>query len=170
MKTHHYTIRFLILVGCLILLDVMIKAIIASRFQPTEMIDVAKGFIVVGRIQNVSIAFGLQSGFPWAQLVRIFFQILMLLLAIRIQQRPVAKGYKYGSAMIVGGIVGNYIDRLLFSNGTPGFHSTGYFLIHPIEGFHSISSLLITAGWLVVIVSIIISFKDLKVIFGGASS
>ena len=165
MKANNYTIRFLILMACLVIIDVIIKAIVVNHFQPTQTAYVVEGHVIVGRIQNLSMAFGFRGGFTWIDVVRVIIHVLMVWLAVRIQQRPVSKGYKYGSAMIAGGIIGGYIDWLLFSGGTPGYRSMDYIAIHPIEGMHSISSVLGTVGWVILIISIIISFKDLKVIF-----
>jgi lipoprotein signal peptidase len=163
-----YPVRFMTLVGGVLILDILIKSIVVNVFQPTEMSDVLGGFFSIGRIETVRMVgfnFGSVSILFW---ITVVMEVLMLWFTIRVQTRPVHNFYKYATIMIVFGGIGNYVDWILFSRGNFSYVYTEYFYFSLTGSLWSLTTLMITVGWLLLLLSVMIAFKDLKVIFSKA--
>jgi lipoprotein signal peptidase len=166
MIQRNYTPHFLILVGCLVLVDLVIKAIISVQFQATEMKEVIPGFLSIGRIETIyGVGFNLQNALVLKVGLRILFQLALLALAVRAQRLPVHRWYKYATAMIAFAFVGNWLDWLLFADGRLHYVFTEYLWFHFLGPVLSIATILDAVGWVLLLVSIIVAFRDLKIIF-----
>jgi lipoprotein signal peptidase len=168
--THNekYPVRFMTLVGGVLILDILIKSIVVNVFQPTEMSELLGGIFSIGRIQTIRMAgfnFGAVSILFW---ITLMVQVLILWFTIRVQKRAVHKFYKYATIMIVFGCIGNYVDWILFSGGNFSYVYTEYFYFSLTGSLWSLTTLMITVGWLLLLLSVMIAFKDLKVIFSKA--
>ncbi|MBN1181543.1 MAG: signal peptidase II [Bacteroidales bacterium] len=161
----YVTKKFFLLVLILIIVDLLIKYIIISKLHQYQRIALLHGFIELCRIQTNSAAFGFAS-LNILGIIRLVLQVTFMILFIRIQFVSVNKWYKYSSALVVFGWIGNYLDKIIFSNGEKTYAHLDYFYV---RGFsHSIlnlSTVMTLTGWIAFIMVIIIRFKDLKIIF-----
>ena len=103
--------RLYIIIGLIVLIDQISKIIIKESMYLGQSIAVAGNFIRLTYVENPGIAFGIQVGNPF------IFTILSLLASIgiivyMIYHRNGDKILKYGLAIILGGALGNLIDRI----------------------------------------------------------
>ena len=159
-------ISFLLSISCLVLVDLIIKTIISFQFQATEMKEVIPGFLSIGRIETIyGGGLSLQNALVVKVCLRIIFQVALLALAMRVQKLPVHRWYKYSTALIALSIIGNGIDWILFAHGRLHYLFTEYIWFHFLGPVLSISTVLYSLGWLFLFISIVVAFKDLKIIF-----
>ena len=105
-KTNIYSISAMI-----IIVDQLVKLLIKNNMYLTQEITIIPNFFSLFYLQNEGAAFGLFSG-ATVMLVLIGF-IVLIYLARYIERNKINKleGLTYG--LILGGIIGNLIDRLL---------------------------------------------------------
>jgi len=105
-------LRLYLLIGLIVIIDQITKIIIKESMYLGESIQLVGDFLRITYVENPGIAFGIRVGHP------IIFTILSLLASIviiiyMIYHRNGEKILKYGLAVILGGALGNLIDRLL---------------------------------------------------------
>lgn len=104
--------RLYIIIGLIVFIDQISKIVIKQSMYLGQSITVAGDFLRLTYVENPGIAFGIQVGHPF------IFTILSLLASIGIiiymfYHRNGDKILKYGLAIILGGALGNLIDRIL---------------------------------------------------------
>ncbi len=104
--------RLYLIVGLIVIIDQISKIIIKKSMYLGQSMKVAGDFLRITYVENPGIAFGIQVGSPFV------FTILSLLASMgivvyMIYHRNGEKILKYGLAIILGGALGNLIDRLL---------------------------------------------------------
>ncbi len=103
--------RLYLIVGLIVIIDQITKIIIKESMYLGESIQLMGNFLRITYVENPGIAFGIRVGNP------IIFTILSLLASMvivvyMIYHRNGEKILKYGLAVILGGALGNLIDRL----------------------------------------------------------
>lgn len=113
------TFRFLIAVAAgVVLLDQATKEIVRAAFSLGESIPVIPGFFNLTYVRNPGAAFGfLASGNP--ALMIPFFVVISLVVTAAIvyyyrQADPARRLHRWGLSLILGGAIGNLIDRVRF--------------------------------------------------------
>jgi lipoprotein signal peptidase len=157
--------RAVIIVTGFILLDIIFKTMIVQSFQPGEMKEVVAGLFSIGRIQTLRAAFGFQNSTVFFLLTGLALQALLVLLAVRIFKRKLNRFYTIAMVLIIGGWAGDYIDWMLFSSGNLGYVSTGYFYFHFLDPVLSLSACMNSLGWMLLLFSVVVYFKDLRLLF-----
>lgn len=69
------------------------------------------GLLGIHQTQNQGVAFGMLSGIPWFQTVLI--AMILLISGLWLYRRPLTALQSLGLGMMMGGALGNLIDRLL---------------------------------------------------------
>lgn len=115
--------KYLILLSCagtVICLDQLTKLVILERFARGESLSVIKGFFNITHVRNPGAAFGFLSGAPEWFRVPFFIAVpLIALLVILFLYRNLEDNQKLQStalSLILGGAIGNFIDRIRFQN------------------------------------------------------
>jgi signal peptidase II len=102
--------------GAIVALDQATKALVRSRFELHESIEIIPGFFNLTRVHNYGAAFGLMNAadFPFKTVVlSIVAAIALLALTVYASTLPAEQVLaRIGLALIVGGAAGNLIDRL----------------------------------------------------------
>lgn len=107
-------IVYLLIALVVFLLDQATKWVIKTRLDLYETIPVLGEFFSITSIRNRGAAFGIMQG------QQLFFLVITVLFLIGISwylHRSVKEGTKWtsvGLAMLLGGAVGNFIDRALY--------------------------------------------------------
>ncbi len=121
--------RYIISFICLVILDQLSKAWIINNFQVGESLYIIDKIFSLTYVQNTGAAFGIMQGKLW-------FFILAALLVVglisfyNLRYKP--KFYvQYFSGLIVGGAIGNLIDRILH-NSVTDFFSVGWWPVFNI--------------------------------------
>jgi signal peptidase II len=102
--------------AAIVALDQATKALIRSRFELHESVEIIPGFFNLTRVHNYGAAFGLMNAadFPFKTVVlSIIAAIALLALTVYASTLPIEQRLaRIGLALIVGGAAGNLIDRL----------------------------------------------------------
>ena len=102
--------------GAVVALDQAAKALVRSRFELHDSLEVIPGFFNLTRVHNYGAAFGLLNAadFPFKTvLLSIVAAVALLALTVYASTLPVEQFLaRIGLALIVGGAAGNLIDRL----------------------------------------------------------
>lgn len=107
--------RYLWIAAVIILLDQLIKIVVKLNLPLYESRQVLGDLVMLTHVQNTGAAFSISLGSP--EFNRIFF-IVMTVLAVffvlYMIYRSNTKLQRIALSMVVGGAVGNVIDRILF--------------------------------------------------------
>jgi len=109
--------------GAVIALDQFIKALVIERIMPVSTLEIIKGFFYITYVENRGISFGLFKG------NREIFIVLTLVISL-IMCYYIFKFYKRHIsvticlAFILGGAIGNVIDRIRFGYVVDFIHFT----------------------------------------------
>ena len=101
-------------VACLTIgLDQLAKFAIRSCLHPTQSIPVIPSVLHLTYVQNTGAAFGLFRGHPGVFLLLSVVVAAWIVLEL-VRRRPHARSTEVGLALILGGAIGNVVDRLRF--------------------------------------------------------
>ena len=102
--------------GAIVALDQVTKALVRSRFELHDSLEIIPGLFNLTRVHNYGAAFGLMNAadFPFQTVVlSIVATVALLALTVYASTLPVEQLLaRAGLALIVGGAAGNLIDRL----------------------------------------------------------
>jgi signal peptidase II len=102
--------------GAIVALDQAAKALVRSRFELHESLEIIPGFFNLTRVHNYGAAFGLLNAadFPFKTVIlSIVAAVALIALTVYASTLPVEQVLaRIGLALIVGGAAGNLIDRL----------------------------------------------------------
>ena len=102
-----------------ILLDQISKFIIKNYLEVGEVIKVTPKFFWLTHVQNSGAAFSISFGsFLLNKVVFIIVSVVAVLLLIYLNIRSKSKTEKFAFALILGGAIGNLIDRILYGRVT----------------------------------------------------
>lgn len=97
-----------------VLLDVATKAAVAARLAPGDSIDLLGSWARLTHVRNVGAAFGLLARAEWAgPLFSVVTAAAIVgLLLFRFRAPPAAAAHRWGLHLVLGGAIGNFIDRI----------------------------------------------------------
>ena len=102
--------------SAVVAVDQVVKALVRSRFELHESVEIIPGFFNLTRVHNYGAAFGLMNAadFPFKTVVlSIVAAAALLALTVYASTLPANQLLaRIGLALIVGGAAGNLIDRL----------------------------------------------------------
>ena len=102
--------------GAVVVLDQAAKALVRSRFELHDSVEIIPGLFNLTRVHNYGAAFGLLNAadFPFKTvLLSIVAGVALLALTVYASTLPAEQFFaRVGLALIVGGAAGNLIDRL----------------------------------------------------------
>ena len=158
--------RFILIALAIAIVDFAIKYIIVGDMAIGEITTTANGLILIGRIPVMMMSMGFGSSLNLLDVIRGTIQLLLLFLFIRIQLVDVGKLFKLSSALVVIGWFGNFLDRLVLSDGMFRYIQLDYFSINGVmDYFTNLSSLMANVGFILLVVAFLVHRKDIKVIF-----
>ena len=105
-------------VGLVVILDQVVKAVVRPRLELFESITVIPGFFSLTRVHNTGAAFGLMNSldFPFKAAVLALLQATALvgLTTYVAMLTPEQRLTRAGLSFVIGGAIGNLIDRIRF--------------------------------------------------------
>ena len=105
---------YFFIIFVIIVMDQVSKKIIENKFEIGERIAVIQNRLYIEHIKNKGAAMGLLEKKPHALTFMILFSLSnIIIIFLRLLNRPQTKTYKISLACILGGAFGNIIDRLL---------------------------------------------------------
>jgi signal peptidase II len=109
---------FVSVVALVVVLDQVVKALVRPRLELFESISVIPGFFALTRVHNTGAAFGLMNGidFPFKAAILAVLQTTALVgLTVYVAMlAPEQRLTRLGLSFVIGGAIGNLIDRVLF--------------------------------------------------------
>lgn len=103
---------FVAVIASVVLVDQLSKWVVVKSMTLGESIPVIKDFFHITYILNEGAAFGMLADNRWVFLVLSTLSIVLLTAAIVLFSGKVSWGYAISFSMIVGGGIGNMIDRV----------------------------------------------------------
>ena len=121
--------RWFALAASLVVADQLTKALVLARFAYGERLEIA-GFFNLVLVYNKGAAFSLLADAPgWQTPLLVGFAVVAIaVVGTMIVRRPAEKALCAGLALILGGALGNVIDRLRFGYVVDflDFHAMGW--------------------------------------------
>ena len=115
-------LSYLWISAIVILLDQISKFIIKNYLEVGEVIKVTPKFFWLTHVQNSGAAFSISVGsFLINRVVFIIVSVVAVLILIYLNIRSKSKTEKFAFALILGGAIGNLIDRILYGRVTDFF-------------------------------------------------
>ncbi len=96
-----------------ILLDMVSKYIVSKLLIVNESVMIIKNFFNITYVRNTVSAFSIFSGNTFLVMVISFMIIMGIILYIR-KNKPSNKIEKISYSLILGGAIGNFIDRIIY--------------------------------------------------------
>ena len=150
----------------LVFLDLIIKLLLSGYNigHITELL----GFITIHKTKTMMSfsGMGLQVDNVLKILIKVILELFFIVITVRIYKRNIKGFLQLSFSLITGGIIGGFLDKLIFMKGNWNYVSTEYLHIIPFQGIASISSLMIDVGFIMSLVAIIVKFKSFKTLFG----
>lgn len=97
----------------LVIADQIIKYFISVHLQPIGTVTVIKNVLNLTYVENRGVAFGMFSDMRWS-FVAITSVMILLIIFYLFKTKPKGKFIYISSALIVGGGIGNLIDRIIY--------------------------------------------------------
>ncbi|MDF0716136.1 signal peptidase II [Muricauda sp. 334s03] len=152
MKKHLSKILILILIFSNISCDQVSKKLVRNNVDQGEYIQLISNNLILTNVENTGAALGFGQNFPpliKAILLKGVPLIVLVVLAIRIlTKRNLEKWFIIAFAFVIGGGIGNLIDRILYGSVTDFFHiRIGFFK----TGIFNMADVSVTIGVLMIL-------------------
>ncbi|MEJ5868912.1 signal peptidase II [Pseudokineococcus sp. 5B2Z-1] len=131
-------------------LDQLTKALAVSRLTEGEPVELVPGVLDLYLLYNPGAAFSLATGLTWVlTLVAVGVVVAVALMARRLGSRA----WAYALGLLLGGALGNLIDRLLREPGFGTGHVVDFLRLPRWPVFNLADSAIVVAAVLVVVLS-----------------
>jgi len=153
-------IAFILLnVGC----DQLSKDLVRKRVEPMEYIQIIGDNLILTRIENTGAMLGFGQGFPptlkLILLQGLPFIVLLILLIRTLQKTNLNRWMLIAMAFVIGGGLGNLIDRFTYGSVTDFFQiKLGMFK----TGIFNMADMSVTTGVLLILI-LTIRYRNLSV-------
>lgn len=115
----------LIIGAALAAIDQIIKYFIVSELKPVGTVNVLGDVFKLTYVENRGVAFGMFSGMQWV-FILLTSALLAAIIFYMFKKRPKSKFFYITVALIIGGGIGNLIDRV-FLNYVVDYLSLSFF-------------------------------------------
>lgn len=103
----------LIIAAAVIIVDQIIKYAVVANVKPVGNISVIDGLFSLQYVENRGVAFGLMKDMRWLFVVLTSLMIAAIIFYM-FKNRPDGKLFYILAGLIIGGGIGNLIDRILY--------------------------------------------------------
>ncbi|HZJ75074.1 MAG TPA: signal peptidase II, partial [Clostridia bacterium] len=103
----------LIVGAVLVIIDLIIKYFISAYLQPVGSISLIDNIVSLTYVENKGVAFGMFSDMRWI-FVALTSILLVIIIFYMFKKRPKGKFFYVCAALIIGGGIGNLIDRIFY--------------------------------------------------------
>jgi signal peptidase II len=132
-------------------IDLATKLVAVATLTETEMVEVLDGALTLRLVRNPGAAFGVAQGLTIALTV---IAVVVILVILRISRRLRSPGWAVGLGMVLGGAIGNLIDRLFREPGPLRGHVVDFLELPHFPVFNVADSAIVTGGVLMVLLSL----------------
>ena len=103
----------LIVGAVLVIIDQIIKYFVSAYLQPVGSVSVIDNIFSLTYVENKGVAFGMFSDMRWIFVVLTSI-LLVIIIFYMFKKRPKGKFFYVCAALIIGGGIGNLIDRIFY--------------------------------------------------------
>ena len=103
----------LIVGAVLVIIDQIIKYFISAYLQPVGSVSIIDNIFSLTYVENKGVAFGMFSDMRWI-FVALTSILLVIIIFYMFKKRPKGKFFYVCAALIIGGGIGNLIDRIFY--------------------------------------------------------
>ena len=132
-------------------IDLTTKLVAVATLTETEMVEVLDGALTLRLVRNPGAAFGVAQGLTIALTV---IALVVILVILRISRRLRSPGWAVGLGMVLGGAIGNLVDRLFREPGPLRGHVVDFLELPHFPVFNVADSAIVTGGVLMVLLSL----------------
>lgn len=97
----------------LVIIDQIIKYFVSAYLQPVGSVSVIDNIFSLTYVENKGVAFGMFSDMRWI-FVALTSILLVIIIFYMFKKRPKGKFFYVCAALIIGGGIGNLIDRIFY--------------------------------------------------------
>lgn len=97
-----------------IFIDVIVKLVITNNFVLNESIEVISNFFYITYTNNDGVAWSLLSGKNYIAIIVAILVIIYLIYYLKVNYKKIKKYDIIGYSLLLGGTIGNLVDRLLY--------------------------------------------------------
>jgi signal peptidase II len=150
--------RILLLVGVavtVLALDLATKVAAVAQIDPLRPVVVPGGFLELRLLRNPGAAFSLATGMTW---LLTLVAVVVVVVIVRMARKLRSPGWAWGLGLVLGGALGNLVDRLFRAPGPLQGHVVDFVaLVHDGRSiwpvFNVADSCIITGGALLVLMA-----------------
>lgn len=103
----------LVVGAVLVIIDQIIKYFVSAYLQPVGSVSVIDNIFSLTYVENKGVAFGMFSDMRWI-FVALTSILLVIIIFYMFKKRPKGKFFYVCAALIIGGGIGNLIDRIFY--------------------------------------------------------
>lgn len=93
--------------------DLIIKYFVLTYLQPVGSVTAIDGLLDFTYVENRGVAFGMFSDMRWF-FVAVTVVLIAIIIYIMFKKKPSGKMFYISAALIIGGGIGNLIDRIFY--------------------------------------------------------
>ncbi len=151
------TVRLLAGVGAVVLVaDVLTKVLAVARLEDRDPVELLGGAVYLVLVRNPGAAFSLATGYTW---VLSLVAVAVVVAILRIARRLRCPGWAVALGLILGGALGNLVDRIFRSPGPLRGHVVDVVSLFAPDGsvwpvFNLADSAIVSGGVLLVLLAL----------------
>ena len=144
-----------LIIGAVVaLFDQIIKYFVSTDLQPIGSVNIIDGLFKLTYVENRGVAFGMFTDMRWIFVV-LTSAMLAVIIIYMFKKRPSGKFFYISSGLIIGGGIGNLIDRVFYG------YVIDYLSISFFQPVCNFADYCITAGTIMLIVYLLF-FSDMS--------
>jgi signal peptidase II len=151
-------VRLLALIAVAVLAaDIVTKVIAVAQLEDRAPVEVLGGLVYLQLVRNPGAAFSLATGYTW---VLTIVAIAVVVVIVRVSRRLRSTGWAVALGLVLGGALGNLIDRLFRSPGPLHGHVVDIVSLLAPDGrvwpvFNLADSSIVSGGALLVLLALL---------------
>jgi signal peptidase II len=109
------TVRLLsVIAAAVLVLDILTKVVAVAQLEDRAPVEILGGLVYLQLVRNPGAAFSLATGYTW---LLTLVAIAVVVVIVRVARRLRSTGWAVALGLVLGGALGNLIDRLFRSPG-----------------------------------------------------
>ena len=139
-----------------LVVDVLTKVVAVARLEGREPVELLGGAVYLVLVRNPGAAFSLATGYTW---VLSLVAVAVVVVIVRISRRLRSTGWAVALGLVLGGALGNLVDRLFRTPGPLRGHVVDVVSLFAPEGsvwpvFNLADSCIVSGGVLLVLLAL----------------